>query len=433
VQSRLADVVARRAAELTATRSSGLRSIADGQALPIRRAIMIPLKMLITTNTTSAPSITPDSANTKAARKIPTGTPTHTARYTGPPRHTHPGTRSMARLLRQFVAAPERLAHGCDVVVKAAFRATWARADDASSRQRLLQPGQAEGEDARPRRRGLSFPEEVSQLDNCRPQHRLHLRPLIRREVHSNVRRLVFGPEEDFEHYLGCKVAACVVDSYGPRDDLIYVTCSTPGRQLARFALRGDRTMFLFIFRAEHDSTGVAPKDQLCNQFGDVGWECRDILAALDDVDDLYFDVVSQIRMDRWSRDRVLLIGDAAACISLLDGEGTGLAITEAYVLAGELARAAADYRRAFDAYEARLRPFIKTKQAGAGAVHLVLRHADPIRPVVPQRGDAHDEFRPAGQPVRQKRARRLRAARIRHIAGLQPYLGIETLDGVVS
>jgi 2-polyprenyl-6-methoxyphenol hydroxylase-like FAD-dependent oxidoreductase len=162
--------------------------------------------------------------------------------------------------------------------------------------------------------------------------------------LHSNVRRLVFGPEQEFERYLGCKVAACVVDGYRPRDDLVYVTYSTPGRQLARFALRGDRTMFLFVFRAEHDSADATPKDQLRSQFGGVGWECRDFLAALNDVDDLYFDVVSQIRMDRWSRGRVLLIGDAAGCISLLGGEGTGLAISEAYVLAGELARDGADY-----------------------------------------------------------------------------------------
>jgi 2-polyprenyl-6-methoxyphenol hydroxylase-like FAD-dependent oxidoreductase len=184
--------------------------------------------------------------------------------------------------------------------------------------------------------------------------------------LHSNVRRLVFGRERDFERYLGCKVAACVVDGYRPRDELVYVTYGAPGRQLARFALRDDRTMFLFIFRAEHDVIDATPKDQLRNEFGNVGWECRAFLAALDDVDDLYFDVVSQIRMDRWSRGRVLLIGDAAGCISLLGGEGTGLAISEAYVLAGELVRAGADYRRAFEAYQALLRPFIKNKQAGA-------------------------------------------------------------------
>jgi len=184
--------------------------------------------------------------------------------------------------------------------------------------------------------------------------------------LHSNVRRLCFGPERDFEHYLGCKVAACVVDGYRPRDELTYVTYNRPGRQVGRFALRDDHTMFLFIFRDEHEGTGGSPKDRLRNQFGEAGWECRDILAALDDVGDLYFDVVSQIRMDRWSRDRVALIGDAAACISLLGGEGTGLAMTEAYVLAGELGRAEGDHRRAFDAYERRLRPFIETKQASA-------------------------------------------------------------------
>ncbi len=81
------------------------------------------------------------------------------------------------------------------------------------------------------------------------------------------MRRLVFGPDEEFEHYLGCKVAACMVDGYRPRDDLVYVTYGSPGRQLGRFTLRGDRTMLLFIFRAGHDSPGVAPKDQLRNEF----------------------------------------------------------------------------------------------------------------------------------------------------------------------
>ncbi|OBK88689.1 FAD-binding domain [Mycolicibacter sinensis] len=181
--------------------------------------------------------------------------------------------------------------------------------------------------------------------------------------LHSNVRRLVFGPDTDFEHYLGCKVAAAVVEGYRPRDELAYVSYAVPGRQVSRVALRDDRTLVLFVFR--DDSPDVAdPKAQLHRRFGDAGWECPQLLAAV--TEDLYFDVVSQVRMERWSRGRVLLIGDAAGCISLLGGEGTGLAITEAYVLAGELQRAGGDHRRAFAAYEARLRPFIETKQAGA-------------------------------------------------------------------
>jgi len=101
-------------------------------------------------------------------------------------------------------------------------------------------------------------------------------------------------------------------------------------------------------------------------EFGDGGWECPHILAALDGVDDLYFDVVSQIRLDRWSRGRTALAGDAAACVSLMAGEGTGLAMTEAYVLAGELVCARGDYRRAFDAYDTRLRRFVEHRQAAA-------------------------------------------------------------------
>jgi 2-polyprenyl-6-methoxyphenol hydroxylase-like FAD-dependent oxidoreductase len=187
--------------------------------------------------------------------------------------------------------------------------------------------------------------------------------------LHSNVRRLTFGPESDVEHYLGCMVAACVVEGYRPRDELVYVTYSEPGRSIGRFTLRDDRTMFLFVFRsgqAADPGELAARKDLLRHEFGDADWECPHILAALDGVDDLYFDVVSQIRLDRWSRGRTALIGDAAACVALMAGEGTGLAMTEAYVLAGELACAGGDYRRAFDAYEARLRRFVEGKQAAA-------------------------------------------------------------------
>ena len=67
--------------------------------------------------------------------------------------------------------------------------------------------------------------------------------------LHSNVRRLTFGTAPHVEHYLGCLVAAYVVDGYRPRDELVYVTHSQPGSAVARFSLRGDRTMFLFVFR----------------------------------------------------------------------------------------------------------------------------------------------------------------------------------------
>ena len=100
---------------------------------------------------------------------------------------------------------------------------------------------------------------------------------------------------------------------------------------------------------------------------------------------DFYFDRVSQIRMDRWTKGRTALVGDAAACVSLLAGEGTGLAMAEAYVLAGELQRLRGRSRRG-------LRPLsgaadaVSEAQAGVGSeIRLLVCPEDGLRHYVPQ------------------------------------------------
>ena len=142
-----------------------------------------------------------------------------------------------------------------------------------------------------------------------------------------------------------------------------------PKRQAARVALRNDETIILLVCRSElfeGDPTKEKQKEALRNAFGNMNWEVPEILDGMDKSDDLYFDRVSQIHLPRWSSGRVGLIGDAAACASLLAGEGSGLAMIEAYVLAGELHRANGDFARAFTAYEARLRSFVIEKQKSA-------------------------------------------------------------------
>ncbi len=115
------------------------------------------------------------------------------------------------------------------------------------------------------------------------------------------------------------------------------------------------------------DPTDLGEKRAILRDvFCDAGWESPQILKAMDAVEDIYFDRVSQIKMPAWSKGRVVLIGDAACAVSLLAGEGTGLAITEAYVLAGELRRANGDHGVAFASHENRLRTFIAGKQASA-------------------------------------------------------------------
>ncbi len=74
--------------------------------------------------------------------------------------------------------------------------------------------------------------------------------------LHSRVRELVFGAESRFEKYLGYKAAAFQVEGYSPRDELVYVMYTQVGQQVARFAMRDDRTMFLFTF-ADNDIGGA--------------------------------------------------------------------------------------------------------------------------------------------------------------------------------
>ena len=193
--------------------------------------------------------------------------------------------------------------------------------------------------------------------------------------LHSRIREIAFGPEACFEKYLGYQVAAFSNDGYRPRDERVYVTYTEVGQQVARFAMRDDRTMFLFVFA---DPTGLQEgmddpqlqKNLLRRRFGNSGWECPEILKALDATDDLYFDRVSQIRMNgqsgSWTRGRITLLGDAAFCVSLLAGQGSALAMVAAYMLAGELHAAGGDYARAFARYQELFGPLVHEKQQAA-------------------------------------------------------------------
>ncbi|MFK8257529.1 FAD-dependent monooxygenase [Erwinia sp. AnSW2-5] len=104
-------------------------------------------------------------------------------------------------------------------------------------------------------------------------------------------------------------------------------------------------------------------KAMLKEKFGHLGWEVPRVLSALDDTPDLYLESIGQVKMDRWSKGRVVLVGDAAYCASPISGMGTSLALCGAYVLAGELGRHA-DHADAFAAYEKIMRPFVDQAQS---------------------------------------------------------------------
>jgi 2-polyprenyl-6-methoxyphenol hydroxylase-like FAD-dependent oxidoreductase len=186
--------------------------------------------------------------------------------------------------------------------------------------------------------------------------------------LHSRVRRLAFGPDEQFERYLNIVVAVFDIEGYRPRNELVAMMHAEVGFQTVRVSIRDDITMVIFTVRYDGGVPTESVSEQkalLRERLASAGWETPAILDAMPQAKTFYFDSVSQIRMPSWTRGRVALVGDAAACPSLLAGQGSALAMVESYVLAAELARAS-DHCEAFSRYEERLAPLLLSKQDAA-------------------------------------------------------------------
>lgn len=186
--------------------------------------------------------------------------------------------------------------------------------------------------------------------------------------LHSRTRALTFGPEEQFHRYLGyCFAGFTMPNPLGLSHEGLMWT--EPGRAAALYAVGDHPQVHGFLnfalpeppFAAFRDP--AAQRDLVAAVFADAGWEIPGMVRAMRTADDLFFDVISQIRMPGWSRGRVVLVGDAAYAPSFLTGQGSSLALVGAYVLAGSLA-SLPDHTAAFAAYERDVRGFVELNQA---------------------------------------------------------------------
>ena len=188
--------------------------------------------------------------------------------------------------------------------------------------------------------------------------------------LHSTVRRLVFGDEAGLTTFLGAHLAVVSVPKEMAADGVTDGYLG-PGRMaFAYTATHLEDARAVFLFRSHelryHHRDIERQKTLLRNAFG--GWAGR-VDTWLDEMDRtpaFYFDAVTQLQLDSWSRDRVTLVGDAGYCPGPAVGGSTSLAVYGAYVLAGELARAGGDHTVAFPAYERRLAPAVASSRAMA-------------------------------------------------------------------
>ncbi|QBD74624.1 FAD-dependent oxidoreductase [Ktedonosporobacter rubrisoli] len=185
--------------------------------------------------------------------------------------------------------------------------------------------------------------------------------------LHSRVRELTFGDESQFIRHLGGYISFCTVPNFLQldRQEIYYGMAK---KSVCVYSTRKDaEAKCIFFFNSpllQYDyRDSRAQKQILVDKFAADGWYTPRLLESVWAAPDFYFDAISLIQMPHWSSERIALLGDAAYCASPASGQGTGLALVGAYVLAGELAEAAGDYRVAFTRYENIMRSFVAANQ----------------------------------------------------------------------
>jgi len=189
--------------------------------------------------------------------------------------------------------------------------------------------------------------------------------------LHSTVRRLTFGAEADVTRFLGGYVAVASVpkELANPGEVVGHVDVGRRAAISTADHLQDARAVFLF--RAEeqlggHHGDAARQREVLREVFTGMHPQVDSWLIRIENTPAWYFDTIGQLRLDRLSRRRVTLVGDAGYCAGPATGASTSLAVLGAYVLAGELARSKGDHLRAFAAYELAMREPVRLSRGFA-------------------------------------------------------------------
>ncbi|WP_280356844.1 FAD-dependent oxidoreductase [Nocardia otitidiscaviarum] len=186
--------------------------------------------------------------------------------------------------------------------------------------------------------------------------------------LHSGIRELVFGSGTDHLVDMRTVVAAFPLDTVPDHIPVgVGTTFIGPGRTAAVMNLGPGRSSAFFTYRSADPDAEVArgPVAALTGAFGDLGSGIAEALAQLDhDPDSAYFDAISQVTLAAWSRGRVVLLGDAAWCVTVFAGYGAALALDGADRLGAAVSANGTDIPAALAAWEAELRPEVAKRQA---------------------------------------------------------------------
>jgi len=204
--------------------------------------------------------------------------------------------------------------------------------------------------------------------------------------IHSGVRKLWFGNENKYLHFLGQYFSITIVDKLLIRENTTQFY-NVPNKAVMLNAYNG-KTDIVLCFRSEkeipYDHRNEAQQRQIISdQFANENWRVPELLEEVSRSKTFYFDKLCQVRMLSWTKGRVALVGDAGYCASPAAGKGGSLAVDGAAALAEAFEKYGDDHEMAFREYNESFRPFINEVQAKVvdeGLDVLVPRTEEEIR-----------------------------------------------------
>ena len=186
---------------------------------------------------------------------------------------------------------------------------------------------------------------------------------------HSGVRKIWFGEESEYTHFLEAYFSITTVNKLLIKQKTMQMY-NEPDKSVMLNAYN-NKTDIIFCFFSEkeisYDYRDIAQQRKIiAEQFTGLGWRTTELLEEVEGLENFYFDKFCQIKMPSWTKGRVALVGDAGYCASPAAGMGASLSISGAAALADALLKHNGDFELAFEDYNKNLRPFIEEIQAVA-------------------------------------------------------------------
>ncbi len=187
--------------------------------------------------------------------------------------------------------------------------------------------------------------------------------------IHSAVRKIWFGAETEYSHFLGAYFFGTIVNKLLIKQKTMHMY-AVPNKSVMLNAYNG-KTDIIFCFNSEKEIPyNYRDEEQqrkiIMEQFEGVSWRTAELLEEINKSKSFYFDKFCQIKMPSWTKGRVALVGDAAYCASPAAGMGASLSIDGATALADALQKHNRNFELAFQDYNKNLRPFIEEIQSMA-------------------------------------------------------------------